>query len=33
MKEFFTKYKFYIFTFCGGFIVGGLVTQLGFAGI
>lgn len=30
MKEFFNKYKFYIFAFCGGFIVGGFVTQLGF---
>ena len=32
MKEFFNKYKFHIFAFCGGFIVGGFVTQLGFFG-
>lgn len=30
MKEFFNKYKYHIFAFCGGFIVGGFVTQLGF---
>lgn len=31
MKEFFDKYKFHIFAFCAGFIVGGFITQLGFA--
>ena len=30
MKELFNKYKYNIFAFCGGFIGGGFVTQLGF---
>ena len=33
MKDFFNKYKYHVFAFCAGMIVGGLITQLGFAGV
>lgn len=33
MKDFLNKYKWHIFSFAAGFIVGGFVTQLGFAGV
>ena len=33
MKDFLNKYKWHIFSFATGFIVGGFVTQLGFAGV